>query len=82
MAWWLRLDEMEEGAPFRGCQMFDASLLTTKVTRRVAYTVAAGFTVAELNRVRMRPTRGYISLVSMTIILIFSLLPTGLFLCY
>jgi hypothetical protein len=37
MARWLRLDEMEEGAPLEGCRIFDASLLTTKVTRRVAY---------------------------------------------
>jgi hypothetical protein len=28
--------------------------------------VAVGFTMADLNRVKMRPTRGYISLVSMT----------------
>jgi hypothetical protein len=53
----LCLDEME-GAPLEGCRMFDASLSMTEVTRRVTYMVAAGFTVAELNRVRMRPTRG------------------------
>jgi hypothetical protein len=51
--------------------MFDASLLTAEVTRRVTYTVAAWFTVAELNWVRMRPTWGYISLVSMTTLPIF-----------
>jgi hypothetical protein len=32
----------------------------------VAYTVAVGFTMANLNKVKMRPTRGYISLVSAT----------------
>jgi hypothetical protein len=57
MARWLRMDEMEEGAPLEGCRMSDASLSTTEVTRSVAYTVAAGFTMAELNRVQMRPTR-------------------------
>jgi hypothetical protein len=72
---------MEEGAPLEGCRMSDASLSMTEVTRRVAYTVAAGFTVAELNRVRMRPTRGYVSLVSMTILLMFFLFSTDLFLC-
>jgi hypothetical protein len=76
MARWLRMDEMEEGAPLEGCRMSDASLSTTEVTRRVAYTVAAGFTVVELNRVRMCLTRGYISLVSMTILLMFSLFST------
>jgi hypothetical protein len=81
MAQWLCLDEMEEGAPLEGCRMSDASLSTTEVTRRVAYTVAAGFTVVELNRVRMCLTRGYISLVSMTILLMFSLFSTSLFLC-
>jgi hypothetical protein len=82
MAQRLRLDKMEEGAPLEGCQMSDASLSTTEVTRRVTYTVAARFTVAELNRVRMHPTRGYISLVSMTILPIFSLFSTGLYFCY
>jgi hypothetical protein len=82
MARRLRLDEMEEGAPLEGCRMSDASLSMTEVTRRVAYMVAVRFTVAKLNRVRMRPTRGYISLVSMTNILVFSLFSIGLFLCY
>jgi hypothetical protein len=48
---------MAEGAPLEGCRMFDASLSTTEVSRRVAYMVAVGFTTAELNRVRMRPTQ-------------------------
>jgi hypothetical protein len=80
-AQWLCLDEMEE-ASLEGCRMSDASLSTTEVTRRVAYMLAAGFTVAELNQVRMHPTWGYISLVSMTNLLMFSLFSTGLFLCY
>jgi hypothetical protein len=63
MARWLRLDQMEEGVPLEGCQMSDASLSMTEVTRRVTYTVTTGFTMVELNWVRMRPTRGYISLV-------------------
>jgi hypothetical protein len=78
----LRLDEMEEGVPLEACRMSDTSLSMTEVTRRVAYTVAARFTMAELNRVRMRPTWGYISLVSMTILLMFSLFSMGLFLYY
>jgi hypothetical protein len=82
MARRLRLDEMEKGAPLERCWMSDASLSTTEVTRRVTYMVAAGFTAAELNQVRMRPTRGYISLVSTTTFPIFSLLPSGLFFCY
>jgi hypothetical protein len=56
MARWLCLDEMVEGAPLEGCQMSNACLSTAEVSRRVAYTVAAGFTAAELNRVRMCPT--------------------------
>jgi hypothetical protein len=66
MARWLRLDQMEDGALLEVCRMSDTSLTVIKVTWRVTYTVAAGFTVADLNRVKMRPTRGYIFLVSMT----------------
>jgi hypothetical protein len=68
MARRLRLDQMEEGAPLEGCWMSDASLMAVEVTRRVAYTVAAGFAVADLNRIKMRPTRGYISLVSLILV--------------
>jgi hypothetical protein len=46
---------MEEGASLEGCRMFDTSLTAVEDTRRVTYTVAAGFTVADLNRVKMRP---------------------------
>jgi hypothetical protein len=70
MARWLRLDLMEEGVPLEGCQMYDTSLTAIKVTRRVTYTVSTGFTLGDLNRVKMCPTRGYISLVSTVIILI------------
>jgi hypothetical protein len=56
---------MEEGALLEGCRMPDTSLMMVEVTRRVAYIVAAGFTVADLTRVKS-PTRGYISLVSAT----------------
>jgi hypothetical protein len=59
---------MEEGASLEGCRMSDASLMAVEVTRRVAYTVAAGFTVVDLNRIKMRPTRGYISLVSLILV--------------
>jgi hypothetical protein len=76
MARWLRLDQMAEEAPLEGCRMSDASLSTTEVSRRVAYTVA------ELNQVRMRPTRGYISLVSMINPLMLPMFSTGLFLRY
>jgi hypothetical protein len=82
MARRLRPEEMEKGAPLEGCQMFDASLSMTEVTRRVTYTMAAGFTTSKLNRVQMRSTWGYISLVSTTTLPIFSLLPMGLFFCY
>jgi hypothetical protein len=47
---------MEEGAPLEGCRMSDTSLMAIEVTRRVTYTVSAGFTQADLNRVKMRPT--------------------------
>jgi hypothetical protein len=70
MAWRLCLDEMEEGAQLEGCQMSDASLTAIKVTRRVTYMVSVGFTLVDLNRVKMRPTRGYISLVSTDILLV------------
>jgi hypothetical protein len=66
MARRLRLDQMEEGSPLEGYRMSNTSLTVIEVTRRVAYTVAAGFTMADLNRVQMRPTRGFISLVSLT----------------
>jgi Tfp pilus assembly protein PilX len=35
-----------------------------------------------LNRVQMRPTQGYISLVSMIILLVISLFSMGLLVCY
>jgi hypothetical protein len=83
MARRLRLDQMEEGAPLEGCQMSDTSLMVVEVTRRVTYTVATGFTVADLNRVKMRPTRGYISLVSATSLPILFCFPfaIGFFVC-
>jgi hypothetical protein len=71
MARRLRLDQMEEGAPLEGCQMSDTSLTAVEVTRRVAYMVAVGFTVVDLNRVKMRPTWRYISLVSATTLPVF-----------
>jgi hypothetical protein len=56
MAWRLHLDQMEEGAPLEGCRMSNTSLTAIEVTKRVTYTVAAGLTVVDLNRVKMRPT--------------------------
>jgi hypothetical protein len=73
MVWQLRLDEMEEGALLEGSWMSDTSLTVVKVTRRVTYMVATRFTLADLNRVKMRPTRGYISLVSIVTLPIYSL---------
>jgi hypothetical protein len=74
---------MEEEVPLEGCRMSDASLTAVEVTRRVAYTVATGFTVADLNRVKMRPAWGYISLVSATSlpVLFRFLFAIGFFLC-
>jgi hypothetical protein len=40
---------MEEGAPLEGCRMSDTSLTTVKVTRRVTYMVAVGFTMVDRN---------------------------------
>jgi hypothetical protein len=75
---------MEEGAPLEGCWMPNTSLTAVEVARRVAYTVASGFTVADLNRVKMRPTRGYISMVSVTTLPILFCFPfaIGFFLCH
>jgi hypothetical protein len=73
---------MEEGAPLEGCRMSDASLTAVNVTRRVTYMVATGFTVADLNRVKMRPTWGYISLVSMTTLSIHFPSSMGLLFCH
>jgi hypothetical protein len=73
MVWQLRLDEMEEGALLEGSWMSNTSLTMVKVTRRVTYMVATRFTLADLNRVKMRPTRGYISLVSIVTLPIYSL---------
>jgi hypothetical protein len=73
---------MEEGAPLEGCRMFDTSLTVVEVTRRVTYTVATMFTMADLNRVKMCPTRGYISLVSMTILPVHFPSSMGLLFCH
>jgi hypothetical protein len=73
---------MEEEAPLVGCHMSDTSLSVVKVTRRVTYMVAAGFTVADLNRVKMHPTWGYISLVSMTTFLVHFPSSMGLLFCH
>jgi hypothetical protein len=63
--------------------MSNTSPTVVEVTRRVAYTVAVGFTVADLNRVKMHPTRGYISLVSATSLTVLFCFPfaIGFFLC-
>jgi hypothetical protein len=55
--------------------MSDTSLTAVEGTRRVTYTVAAGFTMVDLNRVKMPPTRGYISLVSATSLPVLSHFP-------
>jgi hypothetical protein len=73
---------MEEGALLEGCQMSDTSLTMIEVTRRVTYTVAARLTLVDLNRVKMCPTRGYISLVSMTPLHVLSLSSMGLLFYY
>jgi hypothetical protein len=73
---------MEEGAPLEGCRMSDTFLTVIEVTRRVTYMVAAWFTVVDLNRVRMRPTRRYISLVSMTILPVLFPYSMDLLFCY
>jgi hypothetical protein len=62
--------------------MSNTSLTVVEVTKRETYTVAAGFTVADLNRVKMRPTRGYISLVSMTTLLVHFPSSMGLLFCH
>jgi hypothetical protein len=82
MARRLRLDQMEEGVPLEGCWMSDTSLMVVEVTRRVTYTMVVGFTVADLNRVKMRPTRGYISLVTMTTLLVHSPFSMGFHFCH
>jgi hypothetical protein len=61
--------------------MSDTSLMAVEVTRRVTYTVATGFTMADLNRVKMHPTRGFISLVSLTTPRIHFLSSMGLLFC-
>jgi hypothetical protein len=73
---------MVEGVPLEGCRMSDTSLTVMEVTRRVTYTMTAGFAVADLNRVKMRPTRGYISLVSMTTLPVLFSSSMGLLFCY
>jgi hypothetical protein len=78
----LHLDKMEEGVPLEGCRMSDTSLTVIEVTRRVTYTVFTGFTLADLNRVKMRPTRGYISLVSTVILLVHPRFFMGFLFCY
>jgi hypothetical protein len=62
--------------------MSDTSLMVVEVTKRLTYTVAAGFTLADLNRVMMHPTRGYISLVSTVTLPIHSLFFMGFLFCY
>jgi hypothetical protein len=76
------LDQMEEGSLLEGCSMSDTSPTVVEVTRRVAYMVAAGFAMANLNRVNMRPTRGFISLVSLTTLPIRFPFSMGLPFCY
>jgi hypothetical protein len=82
MAWWLCLHQMEEGSPLEGCQMSDTSLTAVEATRRVTYTVSMGFTLANLNQVKMCSTRGYISLVSTVILLVHPRFFIGFLFCY
>jgi hypothetical protein len=73
---------MEEEAPLEGCRMSNTSLTVVKVTRRLTYMVAAGFTLVDLNRVMMHPTRGYISLVSTVTLPVHSLFFMGFLFFY
>lgn len=67
MARRLRLDQMTPRAPMEGVRMSDATLTVDDVMRRVRDTVGEGFIVADLYKVKMRPSQGYISLVSRTV---------------
>jgi hypothetical protein len=60
----LWLDQMVLGSPLEGSQMSDATLSLDDIVRRVRDTVGPYFVVAGLDKVKMRPSRGYISLVS------------------
>ena len=65
MAWWRRLFEMRPGEPIEGIRMSAAALSDDAVLRRVREAVDGKMKDDGLTHIVMRPSRGYLSLVSL-----------------
>ena len=65
MAWQRRLFEMRPGEPIEGIQMSAAALSDDAVLRRVREAVDGKMKSSGLTHIVMRPSRGYLSLVSL-----------------
>ena len=58
------MDEMRPNAPIEGIRMASSTLPSEEVLKRVREVVAKSLWMDALNRVPMRPSTGYVSLVS------------------
>ena len=59
-----RLFEMRPGVPIEGTQMSSSALSEEEIIRRVGETVEAKVRGGNLTPIAMRPSRGFLSLVS------------------
>ena len=64
MAWWQWLFEMKPGEPIEGTRMSSSALSEEEILRRVGETVEAKLKGDNLTPIAMRPSRGFLSLVS------------------
>ena len=64
MARWRRLFEMKPGEPIEGTRMSSSALSDEEILRRVGETVEAKLRGGNLTPIAMRPSRGFLSLVS------------------
>ena len=64
MARWRRLFEMKPGEPIEGIRMSSSALSEEEILRRVGEMVEAKLRGGNLTPIAMRPSRGFLSLVS------------------
>ena len=64
MARWWRLFEMKPGEPIAGIRMSSSALSDEEILHRVGETVEAKLRDGNLTPIAMRPSRGFLSLVS------------------
>ena len=64
MARWRRLFKMKPGEPIEGIRMSSSALFNEEILRRVGEMVEVKLRGGNLTPIAMRPSRGFLSLVS------------------